>query len=276
LLIGGAIIGVSLGAGIGGLFFVLVSPNPKLFYYPIYGAMAGAVLGPSVAMARNRRARAAVLSGGYLGVVVTGIIGYFAGLWIFDWNFYVFPDRIDALSWDSNVLFYPMYGALTGTGLALIVLAGGWRGLIGGGILGAILGCVGGYVYLSSTRTARGHAGELELVIIPMFGTISGAIVGAVIGLIWGLTRSYRKRSHQSICSRCGRRQVAIPPSQGHLGICSLCELRARVDKLTDEQRDAIRRLANSGQRSDAIKEAEHSLGISADDAAAVVDSLKQ
>jgi uncharacterized Zn finger protein (UPF0148 family) len=84
-----------------------------------------------------------------------------------------------------------------------------------------------------------------------------------------------QERYDEYLCSGCGQR-VVILRDIGHTDICSLCDLRARVNGLPKEEREAIRRLAKSGQRLEAIKETKRILGVSLGDAALVAEDLKQ
>ena len=52
--------------------------------------------------------------------------------------------------------------------------------------------------------------------------------------------------------------------------------LRAQLSKLSDEQRDAIRRLFKSGRTTDAILEAGRTLGVSAREAELLADELQE
>jgi hypothetical protein len=76
------------------------------------------------------------------------------------------------------------------------------------------------------------------------------------------------------LCSRCGGRVVILREIE-HSDICSVCDLRARVDGLAGEEREAIRGLIRSGQRVRAIKEATRMLGINVGEATFVVEELK-
>jgi hypothetical protein len=51
-------------------------------------------------------------------------------------------------------------------------------------------------------------------------------------------------------------------------------KMRAQLDKLSDEQREALRRLARSGRTLEAIQEAGRILGVSPEDAAFVAEEL--
>ena len=83
-----------------------------------------------------------------------------------------------------------------------------------------------------------------------------------------------RERYDEYRCTRCGQRVVILRDIE-HSDICSLCDLRARVNGLAEEEREAIRWLAKSGQRLQAIKEAKRILGVSLGDAAFVAEELK-
>jgi hypothetical protein len=81
------------------------------------------------------------------------------------------------------------------------------------------------------------------------------------------------QRYDEQLCSRCGIRMVVLKSIE-HSGTCSLCELRAKVNDLPMEAREAICRLAKSGQRLEAIKEAKRVLDVSLGDAAFVAEEL--
>lgn len=83
------------------------------------------------------------------------------------------------------------------------------------------------------------------------------------------------ERYDEQVCSRCGIRMVVLKTIE-HSEVCSLCELRAQINALPEEQREAIRQLAKSGQRLEAVKEAKRVLGVSVGDAAFVAGELAE
>ena len=83
------------------------------------------------------------------------------------------------------------------------------------------------------------------------------------------------ERYDEQFCSRCGIRWV-VSKTIAHSDVCSLCELRERVKELPKEQREAIRQLAKSGQRWEAIKEATRALGVTPGEAAFVAGELAE
>jgi hypothetical protein len=152
------------------------------------------------------------------------------------------------------------------------VLGRGSVGLVGGVIIGSILGCYWGWEKFRSVNVP-GYGQEGKHYYWVPLGALSGAGGGSLLGLCAGMilnTVTWRPRPP---CARCGQRAVT-QKADGESDFCSVCDLRARVSGLPDEQREAIRRLARSGEWSDAIQEAQRILDVSPDDAAFVTDEL--
>ncbi len=84
-----------------------------------------------------------------------------------------------------------------------------------------------------------------------------------------------QERYDEYLCSRCGQRVVYL--RGGELSNpCCHCVLRARLNELPNEDREAIRGLVNSGRRIEAIKEARRILELSIGDASFVVEQLRE
>ena len=74
-------------------------------------------------------------------------------------------------------------------------------------------------------------------------------------------------------CSRCSQRSLVLKDWE-HSDLCGLCSIMDRINGLSQEQKEAMRDLATSGDRVNAIRNAKHLLGVSVGDAAFVARML--
>jgi hypothetical protein len=266
LLAGGGLLGAVLGLLIGRLWAVS-EPLPVLpgaIAAASFGAVWGALLGLLLGWQHKARPKVWLRSlawGGYLGGLLPGLLRFP--------DLYLLSDRPSILV--SETFWKTGIGALVGVTVACYYVSffqGRLQAVLGGGITGFIGGAV------LASREHRGGPYSLslneEIAILGGLGAIGGALLGLILSVAW----SRWARTDEPLCSRCGRRP-ATRTGEAPKDLCSLCALCLRFNGLPEEERDAIRRLIRSGPRSEAIQEAARLLGVSANDAAFVVEDLK-